>query len=260
MSMMSERELKDTIAPLRERIGRFVGGADAAGVVIGVSGGIDSAVVATLCAPCVDTLALIMPAGDQSSPRDTQDAIDLCTRLGIQYAVIDIGGAVKAVEDNYTRQETISRLALGNVKARVRMTYLYLCANMEKRLVAGTSNRSEWLIGYSTKWGDSAADLYPIGALWKSEVYGLGSALGVPAAIMGKPPSAGLYAGQTDEAELGASYDVIDNILSLIVDERMSPSQAGKKVGNEPLARSLYERMINTAHKRVMPRSLEVSR
>ncbi|RZN49464.1 NAD+ synthase [archaeon] len=260
MPMMGERELKGTIASLRERIKGFVASADAAGVVIGVSGGIDSAVVATLCAPCVDTLALIMPAGDQSSPQDTQDAVDLCTELGIQHAVIDIGGVVKAVEDNYTRQETISQMALGNVKARVRMTYLYLCANMEKRLVVGTSNRSEWLIGYSTKWGDSAADLYPIGALWKSEVYWLGSALGIPDAIMEKPPSAGLYPGQTDEAELGASYDAIDKILSLIVDERMSPTQAGKTVGNEPLARSLYKRMTNTAHKRVMPRSLEVSR
>jgi NAD+ synthase len=260
MPLLGEDTLRERIGPLQDGIASVVDGADATGVVIRVSGGIDSAVVAALCSRCVDTQALIMPDTSQSSPSDTDDAIDLCTTYDIPYSIIDIGGPVRAIIDNYARHQKVTRLALGNVRARVRMTYLYLCANVERRLVAGTSNRSEWLLGYSTKWGDSAADFYPVGDLMKSEIYTLADILGISKTIIEKPPSAGLYPGQTDEAELGASYDVIDQVLISIEDEHMGPTEAGKRIGNEPLARSLYDRMVSTAHKRVMPRSLEVRR
>jgi NAD+ synthase len=185
----------------------------AEGFVVGVSGGIDSAVVLRLCARAVGkdrVLAVSMPEKD--SPKgDLEDAKMLCEKEGVRLRVIDISGLIEAFEDVLGKK--MDKKALANVKARCRMTVLYHFANSERRLVAGTSNKSEMLIGYFTKFGDGGADLEPIGDLYKTEVRQLAKDMGIPSKIIKKVPTAGLWQGQTDEGEMGVSYDRLDSIL-----------------------------------------------
>ena len=185
----------------------------AKGFVLGMSGGIDSAVVMRLCVRAVGAdkvLGLMMPEKD--SPKDDLiDAKELCEHDGIRSKVIDItepiGAFRTAVGGN------VDRMALANIKARCRMIVLYHFANTEKHLVVGTSNKSEMLMGYFTKWGDGAADLEPIGDIYKTEVRQLAKQLDIPDKIQRKAPSAGLWKGQTDEGEMGITYERLDAIL-----------------------------------------------
>ena len=185
----------------------------AKGFVLGVSGGIDSAVVLRLCARAVGkdkVLALLMPEKD--SPKD--DIVDskrLCGKEGVTFKVVDISEPVEAFKRAIG--EKVDRKSLANIKARCRMIALYHYANADRRLVAGTSNKSELLIGYFTKFGDGGADLEPIGDLYKTEVRQLAKEIGIPDKIIKKVPTAGLYRGQTDEGEMGISYGRLDAIL-----------------------------------------------
>jgi NAD+ synthase len=185
----------------------------AKGFVVGVSGGIDSAVVMKLCAGAVGkerVLALLMPEKD--SPKDDfEDSKRLCESEGVRVKVVDITEPVEAFKKAIG--EKIERMSLANIKARCRMIVLYDFANAERRLVAGTSNKSELLIGYFTKFGDGGADLEPIGDLYKTEVRQLAKEMGIPDRIIKKVPTAGLWKGQTDEGEMGISYDRLDAIL-----------------------------------------------
>jgi NAD+ synthase len=185
----------------------------AKGFVLGVSGGIDSAVVLRLCARAVGkdkVLALLMPEKD-SSKEDLEDSKMLCGLEGVDFRVVDITGPVEAYRK--VLGGSIDRKSLANIKARCRMIALYHYANTEHRLVVGTSNKSEILVGYFTKFGDGGADLEPIGDLYKTEVRELARAVGIPDKIIRKAPSAGLWKGQTDEGELGITYERLDAIL-----------------------------------------------
>jgi NAD+ synthase len=185
----------------------------AKGFVLGVSGGIDSAVVLRLCARAVGddrVLALLMPEKD--SPKgDFEDSKMLCEDEGVEFKVIDITGPIYAFKKAIGKN--ISRRYLANIKARCRMITLYHYANSEWRLVVGTSNKSELLIGYFTKFGDGGADLEPIGDLYKTEVRQLAKELGIPEKIIKKAPTAGLWRGQTDEAEMRIDYTRLDAVL-----------------------------------------------
>ena len=186
----------------------------AKGFVLGVSGGIDSAVVMRLCVRAVGkdkVLALLMPEKD-SSKEDFEDSVELCAAENVEHRIVDISGPVEAFKKSI--KGTVDRSSLGNIKARCRMIVLYHNANAEHRLVVGTSNKSEVLVGYFTKFGDGGADLEPIGDLYKTEVKALARGLGLPDKIMAKAPSAGLWKGQTDEGELGIAYERLDAILS----------------------------------------------
>jgi NAD+ synthase len=185
----------------------------AKGYVLGVSGGIDSAVVLRLAANAVGkerVLGLLLPERD-SPKEDLGDAKQLCETEGVRYEILDISDAVEAFRK--TIGSRADRMALANVKARCRMILLYHRAAAESRLVLGTSNKSELLVGYFTKHGDGGADLEPIGDLYKTEVRELARRLGIPAKIIKKAPSAGLWKGQTDEGEMGITYDRLDAIL-----------------------------------------------
>ncbi|ENN95705.1 NAD+ synthetase [Methanocaldococcus villosus KIN24-T80] len=189
--------------------------AKANGVVIGLSGGIDSTVTAFLCVKALGkdkVLGLIMPE-KMSKIEDIEDAKMVAELLGIKYKIIDITDILKAFGVYSPVKEF--EFADANLKPRVRMCLLYYYANKYNLLVVGTGNKSEWLTGYFTKYGDGAADIYPILDLYKTDVRNLAKELKVPEKIIMKTPSAGLWEGQTDEEELGISYDLLDKILIL---------------------------------------------
>lgn len=215
-------------ADIADWIHQQVAQASAQGLVVGLSGGLDSAVVARLCqmARPAQTVVAILPC--HSDPRDEEDANLLVSHFGLQSVRFDLApsydlitGQLKTLTTQLPREQVPAassadmkaRLPLANLKPRLRMSVLYFIANSMNYLVAGTGNRSELTIGYFTKHGDGAADLLPIGRLIKSEVRELAVDLGVPQAILDKPPSAGLWAGQTDEDEIGFRYSDLERYL-----------------------------------------------
>lgn len=202
----TEQVLEKFLAEKLRKIG-------AKGFVLGVSGGIDSAVCMRLCARAVGAgrvLGLLMPEKD-SPEKDLADAKELCEGEGVPYKIIDITGPIRAFGE--ALGEKPDKRSLANIKARCRMIVLYHYANSERRLVVGTSNKSELLMGYFTKFGDGGADLEPIGDLYKTEVRQLARGMSIPKKIIDKVPSAGLWKGQTDEDEMGITYDRLDAIL-----------------------------------------------
>ncbi|MGA2120472.1 MAG: NAD+ synthase [Methanoregula sp.] len=203
------------------------------GIVIGLSGGIDSAVAATFCCRAVGpdkVLGLSLPSS-VSDPADARDAADLCARLGMSHRIVSIDpmlAGFKTIPDF-----TESPYLLGNLMARIRMTVLYYHANRDHRLVCGTSNRSEYMLGYCTKYGDNAADFQPILHLYKTEVYIVAKELDIPDPILNKVPSAGLWEGQSDEGEIGLSYADIDTSLKALEHQQW---QAGTPTEEKVLA------------------------
>jgi len=199
-------------------------------LVLGLSGGIDSAVVcalSTMAAGPSRVIAAIMPI--QSRPEDMRDAKLVASAFEVVPAVIDLvpahdaliaampGDDAAGLEDanvDPARQATRRQLADANVKPRLRMTSLYFLANRYNGLVVGTGNKTELAIGYFTKYGDGGVDVLPLGDLDKTAVRGLARALGVPEPVISKAPSAGLWEGQTDEAEIGVTYDELDRVLA----------------------------------------------
>lgn len=186
------------------------------GVVIGLSGGIDSSVLAVLCRRALpeDTLAVMMPCG--SNPQDGEHACLVADKFSIPVMEVGLDGVfdafLQALPD-YRVAPKVSRMAQANLKARLRMIALYYIANQLRYLVAGASNRSELATGYFTKHGDGGVDIMPLGGLVKAQVVELAGYLGVPQEIIDKPPSAGLWQGQTDEADMGFSYTALDRYL-----------------------------------------------
>ena len=216
-------------ADIADWIHRQVAQASAQGLVVGLSGGVDSAVVARLCqmARPAQTVVAILPC--HSDPRDEQDANLLVSHFAVPAVRFDLAPSydlltsqLKTLTAQLPREQVAAagcaedvnaRLPLANLKPRLRMSALYFIANSMNYLVAGTGNRSELTIGYFTKYGDGGADLLPIGRLVKSEVRELAVDLGIPHSIIDKPPSAGLWAGQTDEDEIGFRYGDLERYL-----------------------------------------------
>ncbi len=206
------------------------------GFIFGLSGGIDSAVVCALAAEAIgaeNCLALVLPI--ESQPEDAELACAVAERFGVRAITIDLSAPFRALLETLadyreraarlgeasnappegvpSRAATADSLALANVKPRLRMVALYYYANLLGYLVLGTGNRDELTVGYYTKFGDGASDALPLGDLVKAEVRGLAGELQVPAAVIERPPSAGLWPGQTDEAEMGFSYEQLDRFL-----------------------------------------------
>ena len=186
------------------------------GVVLGMSGGIDSSVAAVLCQRAFpqSMLGVLMPC--YSSQEDEEHALIVASKFSIptKTVVLDsvFDSALKVLPDD-TADPDASRLAKANLKVRLRMFTLYYFANRLKYMVVGSSNKSELAVGYFTKYGDGGVDILPLGNLVKEQVRELGTFLGIPQEIMDKPPSAGLWSGQTDETDLGFSYDELDRYL-----------------------------------------------
>ncbi len=188
--------------------------AGAKGVVVGLSGGIDSAVVAALAARALgkdNVLGIIMPC--ESVDSDLEDAIKLVEKTGISYKVVDLTKTYKSfLEDNQVEADNTC-LTYGNIKPRLRMTTLYFYSALYNYLVAGTSNRSELITGYLTKYGDGGVDFEPIADLLKKDVYQIARELDLPKRIIEKKPSAGLLVNQDDETEVGFTYDELDSYI-----------------------------------------------
>ena len=193
----------------------LVESAHAKGVVFGNSGGKDSALVGILCkAACENTVGLILPcASKRNYGADADDGRALANFCGVETRVLDLTPTREALTAQLGGAEGLSPAALTNIAPRLRMTALYAVAAKEGLLVAGTGNRSERYMGYYTKWGDGACDFDPIADLTATEVFAFLEYLGAPRQIIDKPPSAGLFDGQTDEQEMGVSYRAIDGYL-----------------------------------------------
>jgi NAD+ synthetase len=218
------------------------------GIVVGLSGGVDSAVAATFCCRAVGgkkVLGLTLPSG-VTKPEDIADAAMLCNQLGMEHLVISIEPILRGFQAMPDFKE--SAYLLGNLMARIRMTVLYYQANLDNTLVCGTSNRSEYMLGYCTKFGDNAADFQPLLHLFKTEIYDIAKELGIPGPIIRKKPSAGLWEGQSDEEEIGLTYTEIDNSLRLL--EQQSWKAA------TPTEEKVLGLIIKSEHKRMVAPNL----
>jgi len=210
--MDAERLTRDLATWIKEKVSE----AGCKGATLGMSGGIDSSVLAVLCQQAFpkSTLGIIMPC--YSDPQDKSHAEELAEKFGIQTREVALDGAFDTLLEvlpAYNPNPEISRAARANLKARLRMITLYYTAQKLNYLVAGSSNRCEITIGYFTKCGDGGVDIMPLGNLVKGEIRKLAAYLDIPGGIINKPPSAGLWAGQTDEQEMGLSYEILDRYV-----------------------------------------------
>lgn len=226
--------------------------------VVGLSGGIDSALSCVLAAQALgpeNVLAVRMPY--KASSRDSLDhAQMLIDQLGVQSKTIEI---TDMVEPLIQLDPEMSKVRKGNLMARARMIVLYDQSEAFKGLVVGTSNKTEILLGYSTMFGDSASALNPIGDLYKTQVRQLSRALNVPAPIVDKPPSADLWVGQTDETELGFTYEEVDRLLYLLIDQRYMPQEAIEAGFDEKFVNGVVSRVRRFQFKRMLPPIAKIS-
>ncbi len=224
------------------------------GVVIGLSGGVDSALVAKLCADALGPdRVLALALSDGKGGKDLRDAKKWAKALGITFGVVNIGPIANSFERRLRASASPNPVAQGNLRARTRMAVLYYVANTEERIVMGTGNKSEILTGYFSKWGDGGADFLPIGDLYKTQVLGMARHLGLPSEIVDKVPTAGLWPGQTDEGELGITYAELDRIL-LGIELQLESDAIAEKAQVPPDRVQHVEALVaSSVHKRKMP-------
>ena len=242
---------RDTLDIINNFIKTRVKDANSDGVVLGLSGGIDSAVTLSLSVAALGSdrvTGLIMPY-------EHTESVDLAKHHAEQLNVNTDTVSIKQIVKSFKSSSSLfaEKLSEGNLHSRIRMSILYGAGFSSNRLVVGTSNKSELLIGYWTKWGDGGTDFLPIGDLYKSQVYSLGEELGVPSGILSRKPTAELWEGQTDEEEFGFTYSELDQVLFNL--ERFdSVSQISEKTGIslEKIAK-IKELIQLSIHKRVFP-------
>lgn len=241
---------------IRQRVSH----AGAAGVVLGLSGGIDSSTVAAICIRALDpdnVLALLLPE-QTSNPEDREHALLVINQFNLPYEAVDITEIIHQVRSACTKLNWNDKRVLGNIKARIRMLVLYTVANLRNYLVIGSSNKSELLTGYYTKFGDGGTDFLPLGDLYKMEVRQLAEYLNIPREIIEKPPSAGLWPGQTDEEELGIQYTLLDKILWGL-EHWMEPEEIAAQLEIPPETVFHVQKLIRTSeHKRRGPILLKI--
>ena len=236
--------------------------------VIGLSGGVDSSVSACITAKALgnrNVTGILMPHSSTTSRGSIDDAKNLAAMIGIKIHLVsldDFAGNFKKISSDFLDSENYRNAlsySLANVKARLRMIILYCFANLNNALVIGTSDKSEIALGYTTKYGDNAADIMVIGDLWKTEVIELARRLRLPSSIIIKEPSAELVEGQTAEKELGAPYEILDRILKMQIIDGLSTTEIVKRGMKPKIVRNVLERIRLNEHKRRSPPIIRLS-
>ena len=230
---------------------------NAKGIILGLSGGIDSAVIAYICSRKFKekTLALIMPDTSITPNTETEDAMKIISLTGIRHKLIDI----KPIVNEYSMYLVPNEKSKGNLRARIRTNMLYYYANIENYLVLGSSDKSEYLIGYFTKFGDGASDLTPIVSLYKLQVREIAKHLGVPENIISKRSSPHLWKDHEAEKELGTQYEEVDSILYCLKEKGLSIEETVEmtKIDKE-IVEKIYNLNINSEHKRLLPQKYDI--
>lgn len=242
-------ELAMIASKIERFILKYVSASSAKGLVIGLSGGLDSSVVLKLAVNAVGAervYGLIMPS-DVTPDQDISDAIDFANELGVRYQVIKL----EPIIESYLHSMPENERARGNLSARIRMNVLYYHAALKSYLVAGTSDKSERTLGFFTKFGDGAADILPIADLYKTQVRNLASYLAIPRAIIEKKSSPRLWKNHLAEEELGLSYEKLDPILQLLIEKNRTPKELARKLRISIAEVKRVKEMVDkTAHKR----------
>ncbi|MBE6496457.1 MAG: NAD+ synthase [Methanobrevibacter thaueri] len=256
MTQIPEINLEKTKNDILKFIQNKVSESHTDGIVIGLSGGIDSTLAAYLACEAIGkdkVFGITMPSSTTPT-EDNVHGIEIAERLGIEHTQVAIDGILNEFLSMTQLEE--NNLAIGNLKARIRMSIIYYHANAKNYLVCGTGNRSEILIGYFTKHGDGACDMEPIGDLYKTDVYRLSEYLNIPHEILDKPPRAGLWTNQTDEDEIGMSYDLLDRILYLYSEKNMENDEIAEKL-EIPIedVDMIITKVIRSEHKSKVPES-----
>jgi len=220
------------------------------GLIFGMSGGIDSAVIAYLCARVLkkNTLAFVLPDSKITPKKDTEDALKMIELLGIEYKLLDIN----LILSQYSKFLEPNDLAIGNLRARIRANLLYYYANVKNYLVVGSSDKSEFLIGYFTKFGDGSADILPLVSLYKTQIRELAKILGVPDNVIAKKSSPQLWLGHVAEEEIGTTFEEIDLILYCLYEKNMTVNEVAKTTKiQRDIVDKIQLRYKNSQHKRI---------
>ena len=247
---ITEQDYASITKSIQDFIKKQIKESNSEGIVLGLSGGIDSTVIAYLCSNELKskTLTLVMPDSKISPKSETEDALNTIEKLELQYKLLD----VNLIHSSFSKYLEPNDRGLSNLRARIRANVLYYYANAKNRLVIGSSDKSEYLIGYFTKFGDGSADLLPIVNLYKTQVRELAKHLGVPESIISKKSSPHLWKNHIAEDEIGAKYEEIDSILFCMIDKKLSLDETIKATEIErAVVEKIYQLYKNSQHKRI---------
>jgi NAD+ synthase len=251
-----EVDFSETQQRICRFIKEYVENAGAKGIVLGLSGGIDSATIAALSSLAIggkNILALMLPEEETFSPKDIDDAKAVADQFQLETSICDTTEVMKCFYKQIPVFDPKDRLCKGNVKARTRMIYLYYYANKFNRIVCGSSDKSETMMGYFTKWGDAAADITPILDLYKTQVRKLALHLGIPEEIALKPSTPALWPTQMAETELGIKYETLDLILYGLERFLTTEEIANQLKIEKSTVETVKRRWLSNEHKRRMP-------
>jgi NAD+ synthase len=251
-----EMDFSETQKRICRFIKEYVENAGAKGIVLGLSGGIDSGTIAALSSLAIggeNVLALMLPEKENFNQKDIDDARAIAEQFHVETQVCDMSKALNGIYDAIPVFDQSNRLCKGNIKARTRMIFLYYYANNQNRIVCGSSDKSETMMGYFTKWGDAAADIAPIMDLYKTQVRKLALHLGIPKELALKPSTPALWPNQLAESELGIKYKTLDLILYGL-ERFVSPEEISKELDIEKvLVDKVKSKWLANEHKRRTP-------
>jgi len=250
-----ELDLPEVEKRIRRFIKQYVENSGAGGIVVGLSGGVDSSTVAALSSLSIGgdrVLGLMLPEKETYNPKDMDDAKFVAEKFGLKTQICDITPVLESFYKTIPIFDQADKLCKGNIKARTRMIYIYYYANKLNRIVCGSSDKSETMMGYFTKWGDVAADISPIMDLYKTQVRKLAVHLGLPVGLAAKPSTPALWPNQLAETELGIKYETLDLILYGL-ERFMTTEEIARQLNIEnTLAKKVKNRWLSAEHKRRM--------
>jgi NAD+ synthase len=250
-----ELDLSEIEKRIRRFIKKYVENSGADGIVVGLSGGIDSSTIAALSSLSIGgdrVLGLMLPEKETYNPKDIDDAKLVAEKFGVKTQICDITPVLESFYKTIPIFDQADKLCKGNIKARTRMIYIYYYANKLNRIVCGSSDKSETMMGYFTKWGDVAADISPIMDLYKTQVRKLAAHLGLPAELAAKPSTPALWPNQLAETELGIKYETLDLILYGL-ERFMTTEEIARQLNIEnTLVKKVKNRWLSAEHKRRM--------